>query len=230
MMKRLLVVSLGVLMAAGLSGCPLTGGGADKDLLGLWIISPAQLATDWAGANLDGAYWVETWDTSTLEFGEMDKDTDRGTFTWSIKRLYQVVQVSADGTETLKNVKEVTRQTVTGQYRTKPYDKADLQGVSIEDGTELWAERVLDVMGVQQGAVLDVDWDWEDGTVVFTEATIPAGALPVLPAPLVWRCVYTVDQFGDLNIAMAALTEAVGTPAPGLDAGQNVYLRAEREK
>lgn len=228
-MKRLLVVSLGVLMVAGLSGCPL-GGGADKDLLGLWVISPAQLAMNWGGANLDGAYWVETWDTSTLEFGELDGKTDRGSFTWSIKRLYQVVQVSADGTETLKNSKEVVRQTVTGQYRTKPYDKADLQGVSIEDGTELWAERVLDVMGVQQGAVLDVGWRWEGGSVVFTEATIPAGALPALPAPLVWRGVYTVDPFGDLNIAMSPLGETAGQPAPGLDAGQNVYLRAEREK
>ncbi|HOH52007.1 MAG TPA: hypothetical protein PLI98_14845, partial [Candidatus Hydrogenedentes bacterium] len=110
------------------------------------------------------------------------------------------------------------------------YDKADLQGVNIEDGTELWAERVLDVMGVQQSAVLDVDWDWEGGTVVFEEATIPAGALPVLPAPLVWRGVYTVDSFGDLNIAMSPLGETAGQPAPGLDAGQNVYLRAEREK
>lgn len=229
-MKRMLVFSLCALMLAGLSGCPLTGGGVDKALLGLWVISPVQLGTSWAGANLDGAYWVETWDTSTLEFGEMDKDTDRGAFTWSIKRLYQVVQVSADGTETLKAVKEVTRQTVTGQYKTKAYDKADLQGVNIEDGTELWAERVLDVMGVQQSAVLDVDWDWEGGTVVFEEATIPAGALPVLPAPLVWRGVYTVDSFGDLNIAMSPLGETAGQPAPGLDAGQNVYLRAEREK
>ncbi len=234
-MKKVLCGMFVGLMIVGLSGCPaLGGGGADKDMLGTWLASPQLIDSVWAGEvrdsnnNVLGEYWVDVYDQTTMTYGEINKDTERGAMSIDLQLRFQVVYVSADGTESLRTAKTYSEGLITGEYKTKPFEAVDVKGVKIEDGTELWADRVLDVMKVKVSKLNQITI--EDGNSnaepSFTEKGQPDPAQPTLAAPVVWRGVYRVDQFGDLNIAFSDFNMGI----PDLDNwGRTVFVRTDRK-
>lgn len=234
-MKKVLCGVFVCLMIVGLSGCPaLGGGGVDKGMLGAWLAAPQLIGSVPAGTvrdsnnNVLGNYWVDVYDQTTMTYGEINKDTERGAMSIDLLLLFQVVYVSADGTESLRSAKTYSEGLITGEYKTKPFEAVDVKGVKIEDGTELWADRVLDVMKVKVSKLnqITIEPGNSNAEPSFKEKGQPDPAQPTLAAPIVWRGVYRVDQFGDLNIAFSNLNMGI----PDLDDwGRMVFVRTDRK-
>lgn len=236
-MKKVLCGMFVCLMVVGLSGCPL--GGVDKDLVKTWLASPVQTSFEgsWSDYNdewdLVGRYQVVGYDASSWTFGEINDGRGIATYTW--KTLYAVVYIKydADGnvvSQEVRSTKEITRATTTGEYMTKAFTPADIKGTKIEADVQAWADRVLDVMKVKitPGKVLDIDVSDEGVPSLAEENADPALVAPTTAAPLVWRGVYIVDQFGDLNIVMAGLGDAIPDPYAWGD-DRSVYVTADRK-
>lgn len=235
-MKKVLCGMFVCLMVVGLSGCPL-GGGVDKDLVKTWLASPVKNdyldgRTDWNDdGDRVGRYDVVGYDASSWTFGEINDGRGIATYTW--KTLYAVIYSKYDAdmnvvSQEVRSTKEITHATKTGEYMTKAFTVADIKGVQIEADADTWAERVLDVMKVKitPGKQGDVEWSDKGVPSIVEENADPELAVPTTAAPLVWRGVYIVDQFGDLNIAMA---DDPGDEIPAPDSGRKVYLTADRK-